>query len=319
VFSYPVDHPTDPLTPVAVACAPAWCGSAVPAYALDLVHGVAIRHMPVTWSGHGQLMSGPAFSLISLTVHDCLALAPDDFERAVEQLYRELGRLLVAERRYPIRVWNFIPAINDPLGPGFDRYMAFNAGRYGGYASWSPTGLADWVPAASAVGTLDTTLSVHCLGADAPGVPLENAGQIPAYRYSRRYGPRPPCFARATVLSTSRAHLLFVSGTASIRGQESVHIGSLADQLEVTFENLHHMWNAARESQPAVPTLTDARVYLPQQSDAEFVMSRLGAALPTVARVECVPSALCRPELLVEIEVAAIPATVRPPLSAPAI
>ena len=33
-------------------------------------------------------------------------------------------------------------------------------------------------------------------------MPVENPRQIPAFRYSKRYGPIPPCFARATRIKT---------------------------------------------------------------------------------------------------------------------
>ena len=48
-------------------------------------------------------------------------------------------------------------------------------------------------------------LMIDALSAASPGIAVENPRQIPSYRYARRYGPRPPCFARATLLSASRA------------------------------------------------------------------------------------------------------------------
>lgn len=276
-----------------------------PAYAVELVQGRS-RDVALSWSGEGRLISGRSFSLISLAVRDCLLMTSERFEQAVTTVYQDLGHLLSTERRYPVRLWNFVPSIHDRVAPQLDRYMVFNAGRHAGYSAWSHGELADWLPAATAVGA-GQTLAVHCLAADAPGSPIENPRQIPAYRYSRRYGPRPPCFARATIVRDGESPLLLVSGTASIKGENSLHIGNLAAQLEETFDNLRHLWDAARARDHKLAGLTDARIYLPVPSARRFIVDRLAAAFPSMTRVEVLPAALCRRELLVEIEAASIP------------
>ena len=92
------------------------------------------------------------------------------------------------------------------MAPGLDRYMVFNAGRYDAYARWYGTPRAfNHAPAtASAVGVQGADLSIFCLAAQTPGTPIENPRQTPSWRYSTRYGPKPPCFARATVVSYAR-------------------------------------------------------------------------------------------------------------------
>ena len=80
--------------------------------------------------------------------------------------------------------------------------MVFNAGRFEALSDWfgGPGRLPDSLPAASAVGHDGDDFAVHCLLLSRPGVAVENPRQVPAFRYSARYGPRPPCFARATVV-----------------------------------------------------------------------------------------------------------------------
>lgn len=281
-----------------------------PRYVHDLVRDGVTRTIAPSWRGHGQVVSGASFSLVSLIIRDPLELPIEEFERAVAAVYASLGSELAAERRYPIRVWNFVPAIQQSIAPAFDRYMVFNAGRYAGYSVWSHGDLASWLPAASAVGA-GRMLAVHCLAADAAGEPIENPRQIPAYRYSRRFGVRPPCFARATVVSHDRRPLFLVSGTASIRGEDSLHEGDLAAQLEETCENLRQLSRAA-DAGRGLPALTDARIYLPVTRSRRFVVRAFRSAFPSIRRVEVVPAALCRRELLVEIEVAAIAEEVLP-------
>src|SRR5205814_10312109 len=95
------------------------------------------------------------------------------------------------------------------------------------------------VTAASGVGHDRQDLVIHALGACAPAAPISNPRQIAPYRYSRRFGPLPPCFARATLLRDQHsATLLLVGGTASIRGEDSVHAENLKQQTRETLENL---------------------------------------------------------------------------------
>jgi hypothetical protein len=48
-------------------------------------------------------------------------------------------------------------------------------------------------------------------------------------------------------------------------------------------------------------------VYLPPPADPAFVLEQTRLAFPSLVRVEVLRAALCRPELLVEIEAASWP------------
>ena len=106
-----------------------------------------------------------------------------------------------ASGRHPVRFWNFVPGIHADMGDGLDRYMVFNAGRFAAFCDWfGPAATFNrHVPTASAVGIAQRRRSSSTRSATLEaGVPVENPRQMPAYSYSRRYGPLPPCFARAT-------------------------------------------------------------------------------------------------------------------------
>ncbi|MEM6454259.1 MAG: pteridine-dependent deoxygenase, partial [Acidobacteriota bacterium] len=143
------------------------------------------------------------------------------------------------------------------------------------------------------------------------GRPVENPRQRPAYRYSPRYGPLPPCFARATIVdapSTAagnddpRAWLL-VGGTASVRGELSVHEGDLGAQLEETFHNLDHLLRAAvAETGARGGRYVDLRVYHLDPVAAPPLRAAVHSAYPTLEGLETVRADICRRELLVEIE-----------------
>ena len=191
------------------------------------------------------------------------------------------------------------------MGGGLDRYMVFNAGRFAAFEDWfgrrrcSPATL----PTASAVG-------IGARGAGDPrarrrdaGRPVENPRQVPAYRYSRRYGPLPPCFARGTIVrglpsdaDGADAPALLVGGTASIVGEDSLHDRDARQQALETFDNLARAGRrrAAADGGPdGLPTdaaacrlrrLHRLRVYIVRDEDApllrEMVAERFGRTAP---------------------------------------
>ena len=215
---------------------------------------------------------------------------------------------------HPVRFWAFVPGIHDSLGNGLDRYMAFNAGRHAAYSTHfgCPESFEGRVPTASAVGVRGVDLTLHCLAATEPGVPVENPRQIPSYRYSRRFGPVPPCFARATLLGATTAEpLLLVGGTASITGEESAHTGDLVEQCNETVRNLASLVASAagaptseedEASASLLAAFQELRIYYTRPADRDAVATYVRARFPSLRRVEMMHSSLCRLELMVEIE-----------------
>src|SRR5262249_25234544 len=159
-------------------------------------------------------------------------------------------RLARSEKlRHPIRFWNHVPFITEPADAGRDNYMVFNAGRFRAMTRWlGGDGDANRfdrdVATASATGHWGRDLVIPCVATDAPGVAVTNPRQVAPYHYSQRFGPLPPCFARATKL-TDPPGLLLVGGTASVRGEDSVHTDDLASQVSETFLNLASLTRAA--------------------------------------------------------------------------
>jgi chorismate lyase/3-hydroxybenzoate synthase len=196
--------------------------------------------------------------------------------------------------------------------------MVFNAGRFKAFTEWygPRDAFSRALPTASAVGIREGALVIHAVAADAPGQPIENPRQVPAYSYSDRYGPLPPCFARATLvdsLAGGPGRLLLVGGTASLRGEDSIHRDVRAQTSE-TFENLSKLLAAARAKAGASDADTDIdiaaslaafstlRVYIVRCEDADIVREMVMANVPQTTSVEFAQADLCRQELLVEIE-----------------
>lgn len=229
------------------------------------------------------------------------SLPAEALAEAVAGLYSQLARDLTCQEQFPLRIWNFVPDIQAPMSCG-DRYMAFNAGRFAAYTRWF--GDADRfsaaIPTASGVGVDGDALWVHVLSAPSPGTPIENPRQIPAYRYSRRYGQRPPCFARATEFDDQ----LLIGGTASIIGEDSLHDEDLGTQTHETLRNLAALIQSATRCplDHALDRLIDVRVHVSDPAFATTVATILDEQIAADCRVEFVGAQLCRRELLVEIE-----------------
>ena len=254
------------------------------------------------------------FALTSVRVADAVSLEAAALESRVAEAYASLAAALRAvPANRPVRLWNHIPAITARLGDRRDRYMVFNAGRYRAFENWyGGAGAFDRdVATASGVGHDGGDLVVYCLSARVPGLAVENPRQIAPHRYSERYGPLPPCFARATVVK--ERGLIFVGGTASIQGEDSVYGASLSGQVAETVTNLGSVvaaaharagWSTTGMNGPAgwLARYRELRVYYPRAEHGAFIERAVRDQFPAECRVEMVRADLCRPELLVEIE-----------------
>lgn len=195
-----------------------------------------------------------------------------------------------------LRVWNYVPSINR-IDAGLERYRSFCVGRSRALADREIAEQA--LPAASGVGSAAAGLMISFLAAADAGRQVENPRQVSAFRYPRQYGPRSPSFSRALVYrQRDDRSLLFISGTASIVGHETRHAGSLGEQCAETFRNIAAVsMNAGGDHRPRA-----LRVYIrhPEHTDDILAHCRrhFGADTPIIP----LSSAICRQDLLVEIE-----------------
>ena len=224
----------------------------------------------------------------------------DDFADFVQAAYLRILRFL-REGRHPVilRAWNYFPDIH-ASGDGLDRYQAFCVGRY---RAFMEAGYQEgFLPAATVIGNDVPGLRIAFLASREPGEQIENPRQVSAFRYPQEYGPQSPSFSRATLGDGQ----LFVSGTASIVGHESLHGGDVLAQTDEILVNLQAVLDAARERAPiAARTPADLdllRVYVRRPEDADAVRRHLAGRLGGRPRTVVLRGDICREELLVEIE-----------------
>jgi len=226
---------------------------------------------------------------------------------ATRSAYRSLLRFQAeSPYRHVWRIWNFVTDIN--AGEGDDeRYRQFCVGRASAFATEMADGPAIGYPAATAVGKRGSTrtLEVCWIASRSPGVTVENPRQVSAYAYPREYGPASPSFSRATVTSD---RLLLVSGTASIVGHASMHADNLEAQIDETFRNIDALVRRSTAERLIRPAPLDrdsvVKAYLRDASEAATVARELRRRLSPSVPVLLLAADICRPDLLVEIEVA---------------
>ncbi|HSL18037.1 MAG TPA: hypothetical protein VLB51_09040, partial [Methylomirabilota bacterium] len=128
-----------------------------------------------------------------------------------------------------------------------------------------------------------------------------------------KYGPLPPCFARATRVETSRGTWLLAGGTASVRGEDSRHDDDLEAQTAETLVNMAALVAVGEGDSSAVESSVSdrnrllgrfrhLRVYHRRRGDSAFVEKRLPGEFSGATTIEFAMADLCRPSLLIEIE-----------------
>lgn len=256
-----------------------------------------------------EVIAGSRFSLVTVRAVDAHRQDAAGFERITLEAYRAAAfALKKLSTPHALRFWNFIPHIRTAAPSGLDRYMVFNAGRFAALTEWfgGKRPSSAHVATASGVGHAGSDLVIHVLAGRTAGRQVENPRQIPSFDYSRRYGPVPPCFARATWVDEGVK--LLIGGTSSVCGEASVHPNDAAGQTRETLTNLSHLLAAAGVGLANGPgdscALRDLRVYVVRMSDRPMIDASVREALgaDAMAGIEFVQADLCRPELLVEIE-----------------
>lgn len=223
---------------------------------------------------------------------------------AAQSAYRDIfAALRDCGRPQLLRLWNYLPRINAD-GGGLERYRQFNIGRQQAFLDAGRDAFAG-APAACALGTAGGGLSLRFLAGNAAPRPLENPRQVPAWRYSTAFGPRSPTFSRAALADAGGGQLaLFVSGTAAIVDEQSLHAGDLVAQVQETVRNLRAVLATAQAQCTADFALEalDFTVYVRHAAQADAALAAFAQALGSTPAAVAVQADICRAELLVEIE-----------------
>jgi len=243
-------------------------------------------------------------------------------QHIAELAYRHIFRLLdTLDYQHVYRFWNYIADING-ISHGQERYRQFNIGRQDAFLA-SQRALTGQLPAACALGIAGGPLTIAFLAGRRAAQAVENPRQVSAYEYPEVYGPRSPSFSRATLLPAKDGEdgiaqdILFISGTASIVGHETLHAGDVQAQARETLANLEaliqqaqsqQIQNRQAQNQKDSPAQSfDSRnavyrVYLRERQDLPIVQKEIVRVFGEQANTVFLQADVCRDDLLLEIE-----------------
>lgn len=214
-----------------------------------------------------------------------------------------------------VRQWNYIPDIVDMHMEDDilrQNYQEFNEVRGKWY---SIHGLDKDFPAATGIGTAGNMVRLEVIAARTGKkchlITIHNPVQQNAHQYSSdklvgSIKKSTPLFERAKmVFCEGRGHI-WVSGTAAIRGEESVE-GDLAMQTVVTCDNIDQLIRAGNLQNAGLPKggyeiqPVYVRAYVKFRYDGPQVHKLLETRYPG-ALIHVLTGDVCRDELLVEVE-----------------
>ena len=253
-----------------------------------------------SWPALGPVEAGRINRVISATdgaaMFGMVLVGKEEIEAATRQAYTDLFDAVDGSATpHLIRIWNYIPHIT-AIEDGTERYRLFNAGRQAAFRD-RRAGVID-PPAACALGSVTGHQLLFFMAAVEPGIAIENPRQVSAYHYPEAYGQQRPAFSRAILARDT----LFISGTASIVGHETLHAGDVEAQARETIANLQAVLKEAeRRGFNAAPGKARLNVYLRHPGTLQAVRRIIGESFPN-EDVAYVHAEICRPDLLVEVE-----------------
>lgn len=229
-------------------------------------------------------------------------------------LYTQAGyvfgqmKALLEKEHFPIasiiRQWNYIERITAYHGPDQHYQMLNNArSEFYGLTEWS-----NGYPAATGIGTKAGGILIDFDAAvfksdTCYATPIDNKLQVAAHAYSDSVlmeagrHKTTPKFERAKSMTFGSNRLVYISGTAAIRGEESLQGVGVEKQLVITLENIAQLTGKTEKRL--------LRVYLKNPEDYGPVKNYLSEYEDNI-QISYLSADVCRDELLIEIEGIAI-------------
>lgn len=254
-------------------------------------------------NGNNRILIGNVQSFVSENCRENSDLA-----------FRQLSNLFV-QARFPInaivRQWNYIEDIL-----GFDeneqRYQEFNNVRSAYYGNCFD---GKGYPSATGIGMNQGGVIIEFIAIQSPNLvtkPIDNPVQIAAHSYSDEVLVGEACvvkttpkFERARYLELLGKKIIFISGTASIRGEYTVGVNDPARQTAITIENIKQLYSesvlAKLSTGNLSPKYGHARVYIKEKKDYAAIRRTFKTHFGNLPVVYIIAD-ICRNDLLVEIE-----------------
>jgi enamine deaminase RidA (YjgF/YER057c/UK114 family) len=292
---------------------------------LELVYTKASKNKNVSY----KTISGLNYTVVEHNkykeVHGAVRVGNGNYcaEASATKAFEQLEKILAEEGQnmgHIIRQWNYIEKIVqiNKDDQSCQNYQDFNEVRSRFY---STANFDNGYPAATGIGANTGGVCISFIAlSDSNQVrvkPIGNPRQTDAHKYSElvlKGKPQAdtqtkstPKFERANLISFENTDRIFVSGTASIVGEQTVHVNDVEKQTLATIENILELFS--KENQESLDldfdvdelSFSHLRVYVKYQKDIPRVKKICESKLNSSASIYLVAN-VCREELLVEIE-----------------
>ena len=240
------------------------------------------------------------------------------------EAFRLMTQILTSERLSVdnvVRQWNYVESILRlrPSASGKrQNYQEFNDVRGRFYEECHfPAGF----PAATGIGMAHGGVLIEFQAVSSLGefrvVPLSNPLQVDAHRYSQDalVGDRdrddrlkaPPLFERGKYLGRGGSGIIYISGTAAVRGEATSPEGDVESQTRITIANIQSLISESNLSRHGIETvrppgpLSYLRAYVKRRADLPAVKS-VCRQIVGAASAHYLTADICRDDLLVELE-----------------
>ena len=288
---------------------------------LELICTKAAGHKKVTYKS----LSGVNYSVIEYKGYKCVHCAglmgrvgdsiTEASVRAFETALQILGEEGLSMENI-IRQWNYIEniAFVKKTGEASQNYQDFNDVRASYY---DRVQFKNGYPAATGIGQNTGGVIISFIALSESDIisikPIANPGQIDAHKYSELVleGKSPkkctPKFERAKLVTIGNRKYIYVSGTASILGEKTVHVGDVEKQTRTTIENIKRLFSGENQKRLGLDfevskiQFSHLRVYVKHRSDIPAVEKICDEELNCKSSL-FLESDVCREDLLVEIE-----------------
>ena len=210
-----------------------------------------------------------------------------------------------------VRQWNYLEDIVGFEGED-QKYQEFNNVRSDFYKNSFEK---DGYPAATGIGMNRGGLIIEFVAvksAELKTMPVDNPEQISAHSYSENVLVGEECmikttpkFERARFLELFNNKLIFISGTASIKGEKTIGVGDPIEQTKITISNIQQLYsdkilqNISNEKLQS--RFGHARVYVKYRKDYSAIKKVFESHYGDQPVVYIIAD-ICRDDLLVEIE-----------------
>jgi enamine deaminase RidA (YjgF/YER057c/UK114 family) len=243
----------------------------------------------------------------------------DNITQASERAFKSAIEILAQEGlsiHHIIRQWNYIEniAMIDDVKDAPQNYQDFNDVRANYYDQGD---FKFGYPAATGIGQDTGGIIIGFIAlseSDQITVnPIVNPGQIDAHKYSdvvlegNSEQKCTPKFERAKLVTIGSRNYIYVSGTASILGEKTMHVGDVKKQTLTTIENIRRLFSKENQEELGLKfdfseiQFSHLRVYVKNRGDIPAVEKICYAELNCKSSL-FLESDVCREDLLVEIE-----------------